>query len=92
MNTVEGGLSSFHLEGGADLIFQIGTAKYGVRDEDGHLSDEKLKKVARHDQVKMFEIKEVKDKKDLKQFIKYPFLIKACNFYLLKQVIHLYNR
>ena len=57
MNTGEGGLSSFHLEGGADLIFQIGTAKYGVRDKDGHLSDEKLIKVAAHAQVKMFEIK-----------------------------------
>jgi hypothetical protein len=33
MNTGEGGLSPFHLEGGADLVFQIGTAKYGVRDE-----------------------------------------------------------
>ncbi|GAM72376.1 ferredoxin-dependent glutamate synthase [Vibrio sp. JCM 19236] len=33
MNTGEGGLSSYHLEGGGDLVFQIGTAKYGVRDE-----------------------------------------------------------
>ena len=32
MNTGEGGLSSEHLEGGADIVFQIGTAKYGVRD------------------------------------------------------------
>jgi len=57
MNTGEGGLSPFHLQGGADLIFQIGTAKYGVRDEDGHLSDDKLKKIAAHKEVKMFEIK-----------------------------------
>ena len=57
MNTGEGGLSPFHLQGGADLIFQIGTAKYGVRDENGHLSDDKLKKVAAHKEVKMFEIK-----------------------------------
>ncbi len=42
MNTGEGGLSPFHLEGGADIVFQIGTAKYGVRDEAGNLSDEKL--------------------------------------------------
>ena len=33
MNTGEGGLSPFHLEGGCDVVFQIGTAKYGVRDE-----------------------------------------------------------
>lgn len=57
MNTGEGGLSPFHLEGGADLIFQIGTAKYGVRDSEGNLSDEKLKEAASHEQVKMFEIK-----------------------------------
>jgi len=57
MNTGEGGLSPYHLRGGADIVFQIGTAKYGVRDEAGNLSDEKLKRVAKHEQVKMFEIK-----------------------------------
>lgn len=57
MNTGEGGLSSYHLEGGADIVFQIGTAKYGVRDEQGKLSDSKLEAVASHDQVKMFELK-----------------------------------
>ena len=57
MNTGEGGLSPYHLEGGADIVFQIGTAKYGVRDEDGKLSDEKLREIAAHDQVKMFELK-----------------------------------
>ena len=57
MNTGEGGLSPYHLEGGADIVFQIGTAKYGVRNKDGGISDEKLKEVAAHDQVKMIEIK-----------------------------------
>jgi len=57
MNTGEGGLSPYHLEGGADIVFQIGTAKYGVRDSAGNLSDDKLKEVAAHEQVKMFEIK-----------------------------------
>lgn len=57
MNTGEGGLSPYHLEGGADIVFQIGTAKFGVRDKEGNLSDEKLREVASHDQVKMFEIK-----------------------------------
>lgn len=57
MNTGEGGLSPYHLEGGADLVFQIGTAKYGVRDEQGNLSDEKLRALAAHEQVKMFELK-----------------------------------
>ena len=57
MNTGEGGLSPYHLEGGADIVFQIGTAKYGVRDKDGNLSDEKLRELAAHETVRMFEIK-----------------------------------
>jgi glutamate synthase domain-containing protein 2 len=36
---------------------QIGTAKYGVRDKEGKLSDERLKTIASYPQVKMFEIK-----------------------------------
>jgi len=57
INTGEGGLSPHHLEGGADIVFQIGTAKYGVRDHEGNLSDDKLREVAAIDEVKMFEIK-----------------------------------
>lgn len=57
MNTGEGGLSPYHLEGGCDIIFQIGTAKYGVRNDDGSLNDGKLCAVADHEQVRMFEIK-----------------------------------
>jgi len=57
LNTGEGGLSKHHLEGGCDLVMQIGTAKYGVRDLDGNLCDDKLREVSAHDQVRMFEIK-----------------------------------
>ncbi|MAB12846.1 FMN-binding glutamate synthase family protein [Parvibaculum sp.] len=57
MNTGEGGLSPYHLEGGADIVFQIGTAKYGCRNEAGAISDTRLVEIAAHDQVKMFEIK-----------------------------------
>ena len=57
LNTGEGGLSPFHLEGGCDIVFQIGTAKFGVRDEAGNLSEDKLREVAAHDAVRMFEIK-----------------------------------
>lgn len=57
LNTGEGGLSPYHLEGSCDLVFQIGTAKYGVRDPGGTLSDEKLREVASHDCVRMFELK-----------------------------------
>ncbi|NOX43012.1 MAG: FMN-binding glutamate synthase family protein [Gammaproteobacteria bacterium] len=57
LNTGEGGLSPYHLEGAADIVFQIGTAKYGVCDEQGDLCDKKLREIASHKQVKMFEIK-----------------------------------
>lgn len=57
MNTGEGGLSPFHLEGGCDVVFQIGTAKFGVRDQEGKLCDKKLREVAAHENVRMFELK-----------------------------------
>lgn len=57
MNTGEGGLSSFHLEGGCDIVFQIGTANYGVRNAEGRLDDDKLRAVAENPCVRMFEVK-----------------------------------
>jgi glutamate synthase domain-containing protein 2 len=57
MNTGEGGLSPYHLEGGCDLVFQIGTAKYGVRDAEGNLDDGLLAEIAAHAEVRMFELK-----------------------------------
>ncbi|QXT41329.1 FMN-binding glutamate synthase family protein [Gymnodinialimonas ceratoperidinii] len=57
MNTGEGGLSPYHLEGGCDLVFQIGTAKYGVRDAEGNLDEGLLAEVAAHPEVRMFELK-----------------------------------
>lgn len=57
LNTGEGGVSPYHLESGCDLIAQIGTAKFGFRDENGNLSDEKLREFSTYPQIKMFEIK-----------------------------------
>ena len=57
MNTGEGGVSPYHLQGGADIVYQIGTAKYGVRTEDGKLDDDKLREIASHETIRMFEIK-----------------------------------
>ena len=57
LNTGEGGLSPYHLEGGGDIVFQIGTAKYGVRDAMDGLDDDRLRAVAAHEQVRMIEIK-----------------------------------
>ena len=55
MDTGEGGLAPYHLDGGCDVIMQIGTAKYGVRDLHGDLSAEKIRELAQS--VKAFEIK-----------------------------------
>ena len=57
LNTGEGGVAPYHLESGCDLVVQIGTAKYGVRDAQGNLSDERLRELASHDNIKMFEVK-----------------------------------
>jgi len=57
LNTGEGGVSPFHLEGKCDIVFQIGTAHYGARNSDGTLSEEKLAELARIPQIRMFEIK-----------------------------------
>lgn len=57
LNTGEGGLSPWHLQGGADLVFQIGTAKYGVRNAQGRLDPARLREIAAYPQVKMFELK-----------------------------------
>ena len=55
MDTGEGGLSPHHLEGGCDVIMQIGTAHYGIRDEAGNFSPDKAREIAKS--VKAFEIK-----------------------------------
>jgi len=57
MDTGEGGLSPFHLGGGCDVIMQIGTANYGIRNQDGLFSPERAREIAALPQVKAFEIK-----------------------------------
>src|SRR5688572_23473977 len=55
LDTGEGGLSPYHLEGGCDIIMQIGTAKYGVRDAQGNLAPERLVELSKV--AKAFEVK-----------------------------------
>jgi glutamate synthase domain-containing protein 2 len=57
LNTGEGGLAPWHLDGGCDIVFQIGTAKYGVRDAHGNLDDDRLRAIAAHREVRMIELK-----------------------------------
>lgn len=56
-NTGEGGLSPYH-KNGADVVFHIGTAYFGVRGEDGNFSMDKMVKLTVENPcVKMIEVK-----------------------------------
>ena len=57
MNTGEGGYPKHHLVEGSDLVFQMGTAKFGCRNEDGSLNEDGLRRIASQPAVKMIEIK-----------------------------------
>lgn len=56
-NTGEGGLSKHHFKHGGDLIWQIGTAYFGCRDENGLFDGELFARKATIPQVKMIELK-----------------------------------
>jgi len=56
-NTGEGGLSPYHLQGGGDLIWQIGTAYFGCRTPEGKFCPETFAQQAVIPSVKMIEIK-----------------------------------
>lgn len=56
-NTGEGGLSPHHLEGGGDLIWQLGTGYFGARAADGNFDPDKFAERSRTTQVKMIEVK-----------------------------------
>ncbi len=56
-NTGEGGVSSYHLEPGGDLIWQIGTGYFGCRAEDGTFSVENYVSTVTNDSIKMIELK-----------------------------------
>ncbi|MEM8728479.1 MAG: FMN-binding glutamate synthase family protein [Pseudomonadota bacterium] len=56
-NTGEGGLSPYHLAGGGDIVWQIGTGYFGCRTEEGGFAPELFAKNATLPVVKMIEIK-----------------------------------
>lgn len=56
-NTGEGGLSPHHLEGGADIIWQIGTGYFGCRDDQGNFDPVRFTERASLEAVKMIEVK-----------------------------------
>ena len=56
-NTGEGGLSPYH-KMGADVVFQIGTGYFGIREPDGSFSMEKMiEMVEENPQVRALEVK-----------------------------------
>ena len=55
-NTGEGGISAYHRQGG-ELIFQIGTAYFGCRDDQGRFSLTRLKDLVANAPVRALEIK-----------------------------------
>lgn len=56
-NTGEGGLSPYHLFGGGDLIWQIGTGYFSCRTLDGGFDENLFRENAARPEVKMIEIK-----------------------------------
>ncbi|MGB7345390.1 MAG: FMN-binding glutamate synthase family protein [Pirellulaceae bacterium] len=56
-NTGEGGVSPYHIEGGGDLIWQIGTGYFGCRAADGGFDPQRYKETVSHENVKMIELK-----------------------------------
>jgi glutamate synthase domain-containing protein 2 len=57
MNTGEGSISPHHLAGGADLVWQIGTAYFGCRTTDGGFDLEQFRLGSTRPEVKMIEVK-----------------------------------
>jgi glutamate synthase (ferredoxin) len=55
-NTGEGGVSPYHRKGG-ELIYQIGTAYFGCRDDDGRFSIERLKRLVDGAPIRALEVK-----------------------------------
>ncbi len=56
-NTGEGGVSPHHIQGGGDLIWQIGTGYFGCRNPDGTFFDEQFQYTSRQPYIKMIELK-----------------------------------
>ncbi|HWD01774.1 MAG TPA: FMN-binding glutamate synthase family protein [Amycolatopsis sp.] len=56
-DTGEGGLSEYHLRGGGDLIWELGTAYFGCRTKDGDFEPGEFAEKAAHEHVKCVSLK-----------------------------------
>jgi glutamate synthase domain-containing protein 2 len=56
-DTGEGGLTRYHLEGGADVIWELGTGYFGARTKDGGFDAGEFRHKAAHDNVRLVSLK-----------------------------------
>lgn len=56
-DTGEGSISTYHRQGGGDLIWEIGSGYFGCRTDDGRFDVDKFARQASDKQVKMIELK-----------------------------------
>ncbi|MFU8816221.1 MAG: FMN-binding glutamate synthase family protein [Pseudomonadales bacterium] len=56
-NTGEGGIADEYLQGGGDIIWQIGTGYFGCRTVNGRFDPDAFARQAEHEAVKMIELK-----------------------------------
>jgi glutamate synthase domain-containing protein 2 len=56
-NTGEGGIWSYHLEAGGDLIWPIGTGYFGCRTPSGDFDATRFREQAQQESVRMIEFK-----------------------------------
>jgi len=57
LNTGEGGVSPYHLAGGADLVWQLGTGYFGARASDGTFDVARYRDTVAQPAIKMVELK-----------------------------------
>ncbi|MFV9454366.1 FMN-binding glutamate synthase family protein [Rhodococcus sp. NM-2] len=56
-DTGEGGLTPYHLSGGGDIIWEIGSGYFGTRTTGGHFDPHRFADKAAHEQVKAISLK-----------------------------------
>jgi glutamate synthase domain-containing protein 2 len=56
-DTGEGGLSEYHLRGGGDIVWEIGTGYFGCRTDDGDFDQAEFTDKAAHEHVKCVSLK-----------------------------------
>ena len=56
-DTGEGGLTKYHLDGGGDIVWEIGSGYFGARTKDGGFDEGEFREKAAHDHVRCVSLK-----------------------------------